>query len=87
MASIADFSENELLELLQKEQGSGSERQGMTVAEIKKATGRGAETIRNKIRDLLEAGLMEVHFVYITSINGQPRQVPEYCLVKGHTRQ
>ena len=87
MASIADFSEYELLELLQKEQGSGSERRGMTVAEIKKATGRGAETIRNKIRDLLDAGLMEVHFVYITSINGQPRQVPEYCLVKGHTRQ
>ena len=87
MASISDFSENELLELLQNEQGGGnSERRGMTVAEMRKATGRGAETIRNKIRDLLDAGLMEVNFVYITSINGQPRQVPEYCLVKGRTR-
>ena len=79
MASISDFSENELLELLQKEQVGSNERRGMTVTEMRKATGVGEQKLRQKIKDLIEGGLLEVHWVYITSIAGHPRQVPEYC--------
>ncbi len=75
-----DFTLEELIAEIEK-QGQGDTSQGwVRVADLEKASGHGPRWLREGLRELIQAGRVEVGYAPIVTLNGSKARSLQYRL-------